>query len=156
METHTHPPAPCFCSPGGRTQRSAPVYPQLSCVPVLGQGERRELGAGPRRMAKWASNATRESPPGRAGQSTEGLCWSHRPALERSEAGPPLPRQHPRNSQKLRGGISGEATISLPYGMDFCAPSSNPQLPSFPRTRDQHPRGIRAPAAAQARKAHLA
>lgn len=67
-----------------------PVYPWLSRAPVLGQGERRELGVGPRHMAEWSSNATRESPPVRAGQSAEGLCWSDRPALKgRSEAGPP-------------------------------------------------------------------
>ena len=81
---------PALATPVAGQGVQLPVYPQLSCVAVLGQGERREPGVGPQCMAERASNASWESPPVQAGQSTEGLCRSNRPVLERrSEAGPP-------------------------------------------------------------------
>lgn len=150
METPWQTPSSLLWQPL-RQDRVFSVRPSRSNAAPQRQGRGRgkswERGHG-----AWLSRLRTQ--PGRAhpcgqGRAPRGSAGAIAQRWEGEARQNPIPQQHPHN----RRCISGEATISLPHGVDFCAPvplcssrssncpGSNPWLPSPPRPRDQHPEG---------------
>lgn len=134
--------APCSHSPCGRTGCSAPGLLAAKLCPSAGAGGEAKAGSGTMAYG-WAGFKRNPGDPTGAGRTEHrGALLEQSPSARKENRGrTPLLQQHPHNRWKLRGGISSKATVSLPCGVDFCAPSAalRQSLVQLPQQRPPAP-----------------